>query len=166
MENKGRKITQEELKDLFDYCDGSLVWKQNRGRQAKVGGIAGTPTAAGYVQINTKQKKYLAHRLIYLWHYGVLPDALDHINGDRVDNRIENLRPCNPFENTQNSLMRKDNTSGVKGVNWKKQENKWVTRIQVEGNRKYLGSFTSLEDAKLAITEARNKLHGEFANHG
>jgi hypothetical protein len=98
-------MNKELLHELFDYCDGNLYWKQSVNTKIKVGQKAGCPKNDGYIQIRVNKKPYQAHRLIYLYHYGVLPDhplELDHINRNRADNKVENLRIVTKSENQLN----------------------------------------------------------------
>lgn len=159
-------ITQDELKNLFYYENGVLFWKNvHPCSPVKAGDKAGHLTKGGYLRTGVQRKLYLNHRLIFLMHYGHIPDQLDHINGVRTDNRIENLREATKYENTHNQRTRKDNTSGVKGVYWNKQKNKWYVRVGVFGKRKFLGGYDDLELASLVAEEARNLYHGEYARH-
>jgi hypothetical protein len=91
---------------------------------------------------------------------------VDHINGDKLDNRRANLRLATIGQNRQNAARRKDNTSGVKGVSWKRGENKWRARIVVDGKERHLGLFDRLEDAERAVRTGREALHGAFTCHG
>lgn len=96
------------------------------------------------------------------------PDGLvvDHINGNPLDNRKENLRICTRAENNRNQKKSIKNSSGLKGVSWDKHRGKWSSKICVNEKRITLGRFDSKEDAYAAYCEAANKLHQEFANYG
>lgn len=100
--------------------------------------------------------------------YGEFPSSglIDHKNSVRTDNRITNLREASKSANSCNTNMKSDNTSGVKGVFWQKNRKKWLVQIQVNRELKYLGYFTSKEEAEAAARAAREEFHGEFANHG
>ena len=164
------ELTKELVNELFEYRDGVLYWKS---RNAKTKYLVGTK--AGYVHkllsgyevvfIRIQNISFREHRLIYLMHHGYLPDSIDHIDGNSLNNRIENLRPANVIENQQNAKLRTDNTSGVKGVYWSKQHGKWKAQIKVAKRQKYLGLFDELEFAELVVSEARNKYHGQYARH-
>jgi hypothetical protein len=111
----------------------------------------------------------VSHERGLLWMHRVImntPDGFDtdHINGDRLDNRRENLRICTHIENMQNQGKRENNTSGYKGVTFHKREKKWRAQVQMQGKRKTVGSYTSKEEAYLAYCEAAKKYHGDFAN--
>ena len=100
-----------------------------------------------------------------MMHYGYLPKYIDHVDGDSVNNRIENLREATNQQNAYNQKLRKNSTSGVKGVNWDKDTNKWRVRIQINGKHTHIGSFEDLMLAELVAVEARDKYHKEFARH-
>ena len=153
-------ITQTELKTLFDYVDGQLVAKTN-SKSRKIGDVVGSLNSNGYLVASVKSKIYRIHRIVFMWHYGFTPDQIDHINGARSDNRIENLRQATASQNGQN--RKATSHSGFKGVHWHKQSSKWVASICVKRKSVHLGSFASKEDAAQAARKARKELHGEFA---
>jgi hypothetical protein len=158
-------VTQDELKTVFDYKDGYFYWKLSNSNRVKIGEKAGTLRPDKYFAIQVNKKRYLTHRLVYLYHHGVLPEFLDHINGNSLDNRIENLRPATKHQNNCNAKTRRDNISGIKGVSYYPKTGKWHARIRVKGKEKYLGCFDSVELAALVVAEARDKYHKEFARH-
>lgn len=155
-------ITQQELKELLDYNPetGIFTWKNASKRKA------GTSMYSGYIRLNVNKKQYLAHRLIWLYVYGYFPKYVDHINMNRSDNRLCNLREATNTQNQYNKKLTKRNTSGIKGVSWFERDKNWRARLHVSGKLIHLGYFDSIEEAKKIITEYRNKLHGQFANHG
>lgn len=157
-------ITQERLKELFEYRDGGLFWK-TRFSAINVNRRAGGVRSDGYRRVRVDGLQYQEHRVIYLMFYGELPEFLDHIDNDRCNNRIENLRPCSPTENQQNRCVNKNNTSGVKGVSWDERRGKWRAQLSFEGSRKFLGYFIDLTDAEKVITTLRELYHGSFAKH-
>lgn len=159
-------LTKELLHEIFDYKDGLLYRKKITGPNVKVGDVVCGINNEGYSQACVNGKKYKTHRLVFLMHHGFLPEFVDHINGNRVDNRIENLRVATRTENAYNKRKQKSNTSGTPGVNWDSKSRKWRVRITKQGSRMNLGLFEDLELAQLVAMEARNKYHGEFANHG
>jgi hypothetical protein len=159
-------ITQDYVKQLFEYRDGNLYWKVKPRQNVKIGAKAGTLNNIGYFLTKINNKNYLNHRLIFLMHHGYLPKYLDHIDGSPSNNKLENLRPATFFENNWNAKLSKKNTSGVKGVNWHKDMKKWQIRIKTNGKRKSFGLYDDLELAELVAQEARTKYHGAFANHG
>jgi len=111
-------------------------------------------------------KAFKAHRVIWAIHHGDWPDdQIDHINGVRDDNRIENLRVVTNAENARNKSMRKNNKSGVMGVYWNKCKSKWSAEIQCNGKKIHLGYFTSKDDAAAARAAADVK-YSFHENHG
>lgn len=165
-------ITQEQIKQLFDYRDdGSLIRRValpgiNNGVGTIVGCKPKTITRNNrYVTTKIKGQHYCVHRLIYLYHHGRVPDQLDHINGNTLDNRIENLRPANQSLNMMNRKTFANNKSGVKGVHWHKRSQKWFVYVDVNKQRKNIGYFEDFDLAELVANEARAKFHGSFANY-
>jgi hypothetical protein len=155
-------ITQEKVKELFDYSsNGEFVWKIDRPG-VKAGTVAGYHRKDGYGVLCVDRKRYLLHRLVYLWHKGVLPDYLDHIDGDPRNNRIDNLRECSLSQNQQNRKIGRDNSSGIKGVSWHKYTKKWRASIRHNKEQIHLGVFEDLCKAAEAINHYRAKMHGEF----
>jgi len=131
---------------------------RNCGREALA-----TLTTAGYRMGSVGHQKMYAHRAIMAMIDGRWPPAeVDHINGDPGDNRIENLRHANRAENCQNTGIRSNNTSGLRGVWFDNRRGKWTTMIGHNGRRVALGQFAAKEDAHAAYSEARAKFHGEF----
>lgn len=112
------------------------------------------------VRIDGRIKHIRMHRLVM----GTPDDVdIDHINGDKLDNRRENLRVCNDSQNQANIGIRKNNTTGYKGVSYNKRRNNYMATIRVNGNKKYLGSYTNPKDAAVAYNLAAVKYFGEFA---
>lgn len=157
-------ITQSFLREIFDYKDGNLIWKIDRTNGVKANDIAGSKQKSGYVRISINNHPYSAHRLIFLWHHGHLPKAIDHIDRNRSNNRIENLREATATQNQGNRSLNKTNTSGYRGVGWHKKYCKWVARISINGKLKNLGQFSDIEDAKKAYCKAAMAHFGTFAN--
>lgn len=138
---------------------GRFYWLVNRGRGVKAGDKAGH-LSQGYVTLNFKTIKVRAHRVAWFLHYGELPTCqIDHINRDRADNRICNLRLAlnNEADNLQNLGVRRDNTSGVPGVVWNKRKNKWFVRIYSDGKQICLGYYESFDDAVAARKAGERK---------
>ena len=155
--------TQEKVKTLFDYHpDGYLVWAVNR-RRGRIGNKVGTVHPNGYLRTTINKKLQSIHRIVYLWHYGELPKFIDHIDGNKLNNRIENLRPANDVENQQNAKLSVKNTSGFKNVTLCPQTKKWAVKIKVYGKQKTIGRYDDIELADLVAQQARAKYHGEFA---
>lgn len=156
-----------ELREAFDYCPdtGRIVWKT---RDRNLSGVeAGSiDPRIGYRRINFRRKLLLAHRVALAIVNGDWPpDEVDHINGDRSDNRIANLRCVDKHENLKNKSIYKNNRSGRIGVHWHKQHRKWAACIQCEGKNKMIGVFKSIEDA-IAAREAAESAMSFHENHG
>jgi len=149
----------------YDPETGLMKWIKNRKGSIRAGDIAGSIHQKGYIQIGVKGKTYLAHRIALIMS-GIDLSAeqqVDHINGDRTDNRLKNLRLATNAQNCQNAFRRKDNNSGFKGVSFDEKRGKWRARIGYEKSQKFLGYFSNAEDAHAAYREASIKLHGEFS---
>lgn len=161
-------ITQSELKELLEYNpDTGIFTRKTSKGGVKIGSIVGSKRYDDYIQISLQYKKYPAHRLAWLYINGKEPrNHIDHINGNRSDNRICNLREATNQENIFNSKLSKANTSGIKGVTWDKQKKKWVAQIMLNYKTIKIGRFKNIEDAKDSVIKFRESLHKEFANHG
>ena len=163
------RIDHARLKELLDYNPqtGSFTWKVHRHR-TQPGDVAGsTSKITGYVTIRVCGYLYQAHRLAWFYVHGKWPDAeVDHVNRIRTDNRIGNLRDASSTQNSCNSSMRSDNTSGAKGVFWSKKSKKWHARVGFKSRHYNLGFYKSLDEAKAVVAEARKRIHREFANQG
>jgi hypothetical protein len=163
MKELSEKQLLEEIKEKFEYRDGNLYWREGNGR--KSGKLIGGGKSL-YKVCSVNRACYYQHRIIFLYHHGYMPKCLDHINNDRHDNRIENLRAVSARQNQHNRLMNKNNTSGVKGVCWHKPAGKWMAQMRCDSKKYYCGLHDNISDAAQAIKDLREKLHGKFANHG
>lgn len=145
------EVTVEKFKEYFDYdhTTGILTLIKARGRKdtPRVGKQAGWVTQKGYLGIIFRRKFYAIHRLGWFMHYGVWPqDQIDHINRDKQDNRIENLRVVDNRTNQHNTA------SFNGGAFWQKHANKWRSQIKVNGKTISLGYFDSETDARNAYS--------------
>jgi hypothetical protein len=156
--------TKEFLNEIFEYCDGNLYQKQQRG-SSKQGAKVGWIEKNGYVATDVNNIRYKVHRLIYQYHFGFCPEFLDHIDCDKTNNKIENLRPATVFENNRNRKVTLQNKSGLKGAFWDKQHKKWKASIKINNKSIHLGHFENSLDAHLAYKKESLKIHGEFANY-
>lgn len=155
-------ITAERLRSVLDYDreTGVFKWKQKTGKKVVVGSVAGCKSAEGYTIIRVDNYLVTAHRLAWLYVYGSMPNgSIDHVNRDRADNRIENLRLCSAAENAQNCKISKANKSGVKGVYFNKRSKKWAAQIMVQRKVIHLGLYESIEEAAAARSAADEKYH-------
>lgn len=156
------------LRDVirYDKKTGHLIWLKDNGR-AKAGHPAGWKKSNGYIEVGVLGARYKAHRLVWLLTYGCLPTVdIDHINGDRADNRLANPRLANRHQNNWNTARPCTNKSGVKGVSFHKMSRKWSAYINRDNRQIHLGLFETIEAAEAAIRQARVAMHGEFAHHG
>lgn len=151
----------QRIKELLEYRDGKLYWKVQRGR-CTVGSEAGAIAVNGRVYVQFDGKKHLAHRLVWIMHNGDCPEFLDHIDGNPLNNCIENLRPATKAQNAMNRVVKSDNKLGVKGVC--KRKNKYAAQIYAEGKNIFIGLFDSVSEAAEAYKQAANKHFGEFAH--
>lgn len=147
----------------YDPSTGMFTWKIYRGPRARAGSTAGAPHPGGYRCIRIDGTgPYLAHRVAWLMTYGEWPAGdIDHVNGDRSDNRIANLRLADRFQNGANAKVHLDNLSGFKGVS--QMRGRYQARIRVRGQSFYLGSFLTPEEAHGAYVAAARRLSGAFA---
>lgn len=162
----------------YDSTTGTLTWKSRPAthfpddRVCKMwntrhsGNVAGCLDKHGHRYLDLTGIRVFAHRVVWLLVSGAWPSGeIDHINGKRDDNRIENLRDVPHADNQRNTKRHKSNTSGVAGVSWAARRNKWQAYISIDGKRVSLGRYTHLCDAISARKSAEVK-HGYHANHG
>ena len=162
-------LTKTYIKECLDYNPetGTFFWRvrplshfkdlrrQRIFNRVYSGKPCGHLSEEGYLVVRLAGMLYKAHRLAWLYVYGKLPNQwIDHINRNRSDNRIVNLRLASAELNAQNASVRSDNTSGVQGVSWHKATNKWVVQISKQGKPTYVGVFATIEEAKVARTQA------------
>lgn len=171
--------TQSRLKELFDYVDGHLVWrirprsdfKTSQGygafKSQCVGKIACAGKISGYWVTKINKSNYRTHRLIWIWLNGDLgrDDEIDHEDGDKSNYSISNLRLAGRLENTSNRGAQSNSKSGIKGVSFDKSRGKWVGQVKSANLRK-TKRFDSIEAATEFARSTREKIHGEFHNHG
>lgn len=148
-------LTQERVRELFDYDPetGVLFWKEYGYR-------AGSVWSSGYRIVEVGGKALREHRLIWLWMSGHCPKYVDHINGDKTDNRWCNLRAASKRENAQNMRPRKNN---LKGTHYCSARKKYVAQIMADGKHRNLGRFDTEQEAHEAYWAAAQKYFGEFA---
>lgn len=156
----------EAVKTSFEYNPetGQLLWK--KARSHRVGKEAGHIAPTGYRTISWRGRSWPAHRLAWIWVHGRRPDgAIDHINGDRSDNRISNLRAVRNGDNNRNCAIGRDNTSGVMGVRWHRLRHKWHVQIRVNYRSIHVGYFDDMDQA-VAARKAAERRYGFHPNHG
>lgn len=160
--SKYDSITQEYLQKLFDYKDGQLFWVSSQSRRIKVGNRAGCQKKDGYRFITLNYSNFYEHKLIYMFHFGKTDLEIDHIDGNRSNNRIENLRPATITENARNKKTLTSNTSGRKGISFDKLVKKWRAYIGINGKVKVLGFFENFDDAVKVREKAERENFKEF----
>ena len=159
-------ITLEQLNKDFKYdrANGVLVRKTANCNRVNVGDIVGSANSAGYQTVWINGKNRYVHRVIYFMLNGVYDLHIDHIDQDKSNNKIENLRACTQSQNNRNIKSRSDNKSGFKGVSWSKAMKKWHAKVNSENRVVVSMYFDCLELAGLVASEGRNKYHKEFAS--
>jgi len=161
-------ISQNELHEYLNYDPetGIFTWKKASSNKTRIGDKAGCIRPDGYILIGFK-KSFLAHRLAFLYMLNETPKFVDHINGNRSDNRWENLRSVSRSENGRNMKIPLTNKSGVIGVFWNAGKKKWTAKIKINQVSYHLGDFDNLNDASIARAKAEkqflfHKNHGRF----
>ena len=178
-------LSIEELERLFvpNFETGKLFWKELNPSDFKDRKKSATSQCNwwnsryankeaftsydvyGYKIGRIRGKGYKAHRVLFALYYGRWPEGdIDHINRDKADNSIKNIREATRAENMYNTKLRKDNTSGYKGVSLDKRKNKWMARIKINGKYKFLGYFNTPEQAHEAYCRAAELYHVDFFN--
>lgn len=162
-------LTQNRLKECLEYhpSTGDFIWLWRDGisesvNQRDTGSKAGSSTSNGYIQICIDGINHLAHRLAFLYERGTIPDLVDHKDGNKANNRWDNLRAATNQQNGFNAGVSKANKSGRKGVCWDKRNQKWLVSIMVSGKSLFLGRFSVLDDAVKARQEAEEKYFGSY----
>jgi hypothetical protein len=179
-------MTQEFLKETFTYCPtGKLIWRTDRPidhfatligyrvyLSQRAGKVAGKiainegkerrDTRVVIISFKGEKKNYPLHRLIFMYHHGYVPELIDHINADYLDNRIENLQELNNQLNTSKAGMFSHNTSGYKGVRYRPRDEKWIVNLKVDGKGYYLGQYDDLEYAAEIYNCVAKAVFGEY----
>lgn len=160
----------KELRELLRYEPetGAFTWKERAGGYPQwnaryAGKPAGRVTARGYVVLKIFERPYYAHRLAWLCAYGRWPQAeIDHINGDKSDNRLSNLRECQSAENKANRDTSRGDRRGIR----LRPSGRWEAIITVANKQRFLGTFASEEGARAAYRAAAQRAFGRFARVG
>jgi len=164
------KLSKERIEEVLSYdpTTGLFTWIAPSGPRVRQGDLAGTVSGHGYRSIYIDGIKFRAHRLAWFLMTGQVPEQVDHINRERDDNRISNLRAATASQNRFNTVAHRDSGTGAKNVYRVKRGNceRWKVAMMVKGKTIRLGSFKTQEDAEIAASKARETHHGEFANHG
>ena len=156
-------LTKEQVRLELNYDpETGIFTRKTPSKKYKIGEIVGC-NSNKYIYVRCNKKQHYAHRLAWLYMYGYWPKIVDHINGNTEDNRICNLREATLSQNQHNSTIPKNNTSGVKGIYFNKESQKWMARVYLNNKCIYLGIFQNIEDAQKTIVNARKQYHGIFA---
>jgi hypothetical protein len=156
------ELTQQRVRELFDYRDGQLFWiSPKKGRQ--LGRPVGSLHKDGCLVVRIDYQLYKVHRLVFLWNHGYMPEFVDHADMNRANNKIENLRPATKSQNMANRCQQTNGASGFKGVYFHKHSGKWAASIKANKVRMNLGLFDAPEAAHEAYKAAALKHFGEFA---
>ena len=159
-------MTQKEVKKLFTYDKNTGIFtrKTALSNRVKIGDILNS-NYNGYYAVRTNGKSFYLHRLAWLYYYGIEPNTIDHIDGNKTNNKINNLRNVTQQCNQKNMKKSKANISGHTGIYRHSKNEKWVANICINGKTKYLGSFFNISEA-IEIrkkAEIENNFH---KNHG
>jgi hypothetical protein len=160
-----KESSYEEVAALFQYNPktGVLRWNYDR-RKLKKGDPINELNAAGYLTVRVAKKRCLAHRVCWFLHYKKWPaEYLDHIDRNKLNNRISNLREASPAQNAHNASFSKNNKTGLRGVYWCTTRGKFKSQIRSEGKTYDLGEFDTKQEASIAYRVAAKLLHGKFA---
>jgi hypothetical protein len=157
-------IDRETLLEFTEYDPetGVFRWRKSTGSKSVVGKQIGSSHSEGYFEARIAGKRCFLHRAAWLYMTGEWPKEIDHINGDRSDNRWSNLRLASRQQNSANQKLKKTNTSGLKGVH-RNSRGRWIASIHFDYKTRYLGSFDNKEEAHAAYMAAAQQYHGEFA---
>lgn len=158
-------LTPDLLKTLFQYDPetGNLIWRVTKSATAPAGSTAGSVNARGHINVQINKKMYAAHQIVFALHHGFIPPEIDHVNGIKTDNRIENLRTCTSSQNKGNIGLLSTNKSGYRGVSLNKSTGFYHAQIKINGKQTYLGRFDTPEAAARVYNIAAKEHFGEFA---
>lgn len=165
-----KKLTRKYLKEVMSYDQeiGIFTWNVRKDvpknwNKKYAGNIVGWNHSHGYKQICINYKKYFFHRLAWFYVYGIWPKEIDHIDRDKANNKIENLRDVSHIRNCYNRDSGKKALSGYKGVSYDKRYGTWGANVRINKITKYLGTFKCPTAAHLARCKAVEELSAEFA---
>lgn len=157
------KSLLDRCNELFVLDGDKLVRKTNQSPNAQIGDVAGWfDEGIGYYRVRIDNKSYLTHRIIYLMVNHYIPDLVDHIDNNPLNNFPENLREASKMQNRWNCKCNATNKSKVKGVYYDK--GRWKALITVAGERVYLGMYATIEEAARVVDSEYKKRQGVFKN--
>lgn len=155
-------LSLARLREVLSYApeSGQFTWVKPTSNRVRAGSPAGVKSGHGYLRVSIDGVNYYAHRLAWMWLHGEMPSReIDHRDGNRSNNRPENLRQAEHRENAQNQKLRSTNKSGFHGVSWSEPHSKWVACIHVNGKKRHLGLFLDPTAASRAYLAAKSKVH-------
>lgn len=157
-------LSQSDLHSLFDYQNDTLIWKDPPHNEFLIGEPAGRLSSCGYMYTEIFDTDFRLHRLIWVYHNGDIPDGMliDHIDGDKLNNAIGNLRLATTSQNRHNMGAYKGSVSRFKGVAWHKKNSKWRVQIRIDGKVQHIGYYEDEREAAIAYDKVARELHGEF----
>jgi len=162
----------KNIGEFLEYDETSstkLRWKRKSALSVNIGDEAGSLNNNGYYQTKFNGKKYLNHRIIYFLQHGYCPNIIDHIDGNRQNNNINNLREATSAKNNHNRKINKNNKTGVKGLSIYK-ETYWQLRIKKNGkyvfSKYHLKTEKTKDECRILLENKRKELHGQFSNNG
>lgn len=171
-------LSQDVLLRMFQYRDGALYWNHDPSKTRtwntcragkKAGGISGDRLTIVFRPSKTlglkKPTCVQIHRLVFCYHHGFYPDIIDHANGNPLDNRIDNLRQATPWQNSANAKKYSTNTTGFKGVSFRKKNGKFYATVSFNKKRHFIGEYQTLHEASVAYESAAMKIRGEWHRH-
>lgn len=158
--------TKDFLDSIFYIDDGLLHWKISPSYVIKQGDkVKGKKDKDGYRTVTYKGKSITIHRAIFIMCHGYSPYCIGHIDCDKTNNRIENLRKVTRQQNAYNMKLSDKNTSGFKNVTWCKSKRKWLGYVRVNTIKRYVGQFDDINEANRACIAFREANHGEYVRH-
>jgi hypothetical protein len=159
-------LSNEDVRELFYYNEdtGVLLWRNHRNAKARAGSAVGSIHRTGYRITMINKKNYAVHLLIWQFVYEEIPNQIDHINGNKADNRLCNLRACNASENGRNKRLQSNNSTGFKGVSFCIREGSYQATCRWNGSKKWLGYHATAELAHAAYVKFASQNHGAFYN--
>lgn len=173
------ELTVEYLYECFvpDFDKGILIWRERPRHHFKTQGaqntfntrfsgkVAGRPHNSGYMQVSVGCVIYLTHRLLYSMYRGSMlekDEFVDHVDTDKLNSSISNLRIVTRSQNGMNRGNQVNNTSGFAGISWSKERGKWEVHIKIDGRKINLGRFDNIEKARLTRVNAEIEYFGEY----
>ena len=156
-----KDLSVDDVHFYLEYVDGDFYWKNPTSRRVKKGGLAQV-SGHRYLHLSINKKTYMKHKLVFFIHHGYAPKIIDHIDGNPLNNKIENLREADKYQNTWNAKVRKHSSIGLKGVTFHPQTKKFRARIRCFDKIYSLGLFPTKEEAHQAYCSASMFLHKDF----